>query len=98
MEHRIPPLRRHKRKGRKDQAYVSFDGKRTYFGGWGTPAVNAAYKQFVAQWEVDYVPVVSAINLIRHDGTGPRRNVPIRYGVTTARWPVPTSTPNTKSE
>ena len=53
MEHRIPPLRRHKRKGRKDQAYVSFDGKRTYFGGWGTPAVNAAYKQFVAQWEVD---------------------------------------------
>ena len=52
---RIPPLRRHKRKGRKDQAYVTYDGKRTYFGRWGTPEANAAYKQFVAQWEVDSV-------------------------------------------
>ena len=60
MAHRIPPLRRHKRKRRKDQAYVAFDGRRTYLGVWGSPAANAAYKQFVAQWETGSVAALPA--------------------------------------
>ena len=47
---RVPPLRRHKVKGRHDRAYVNLNGQRRYLGRWGSVDAKRAYELLVADF------------------------------------------------
>ena len=48
MEGRIPTYRRHRKKGRKDEAFAEVGGRRVYLGQWGTEQARRAYARIVA--------------------------------------------------
>lgn len=61
MSHaRVPKLRKHAKPGRAPQAYATFRGKRYYFGPWGAPETDTAYRQFAAEWLASGGPAYNA--------------------------------------
>ena len=48
--HTVPPLRRHKLKGRTDRAFVVLGGRRHYLGAWGSQEARDAYDRLVIEW------------------------------------------------
>ncbi len=54
MPRRDPKYRRHKRKGRADQAFVELEGRRVYLGIFGSAESRERYHRLLAEWNANH--------------------------------------------